>query len=50
MTLRKKTVCMMLALLMTLLAAGPALAAEEEVRTIDAVRFSIDAPLCGHVP
>ena len=46
---RKKILCAVLAFLMVLLTVFPA-AAEEEERPIGAVRFTIDPPLCGHVP
>ena len=49
MALLKKTQCVLLALLMILLTALPAVAADED-QTIGDVRFSIDPPLCGHVP
>ena len=46
---RKKKLCALLAFLMVFLTAFPA-AAEDEERPIGTVRFSIDPPLCGHVP
>ena len=49
MTLRKKMLCVLLAMLMILLTALPAAAADEK-QPISEVRFSIDPPLCGHVP
>jgi len=49
MTLRKKMLCALLAMLMLLLTALTAAAADEK-QTIGEVRFSIDPPLCGHVP
>ena len=50
MRLRKKALCAAVALLLALPAAFPAAAAEPEDRLIGAVRFSVDAPVCGQVP
>ena len=49
MTLQKKALSIVMAFLLILLTVLPAAAAEEE-QTIDEVRFSIDAPVCGRIP